>query len=58
MVKHGLANTGDKLNYFLTEITRMKEAGAWTKEEIVSLFHEMIPDFGHEEKGKYLDSKM
>ena len=58
VIKNGLADTGDKLNYFLTEVTRMKESGAWTKEEIVSLFHEMIPGFGHEEKGRYLDSKM
>ena len=58
VIKNGLADTGDKLNYFLTEVTRMKELGTWTKQEIVSLFHEMIRGFGHEEKGKYLDSKM
>jgi UDP-N-acetylglucosamine 4,6-dehydratase len=36
----------------------MKTAGNWTKPEIVDLFHEMIPDFGHKETGKYLDEKM
>ena len=58
VVKNGLTDSEEKLNYFLSEVNRMKEAGSWTKEEIVSLFHEMIPGFGHEEKGKYLDSKM
>lgn len=58
VVKNGLTNNGEKLEYFVSEVNRMKEAGTWTKEEIVSLFHEMIPGFGHEEKGKYLDSKM
>ena len=58
VVKNGLTDSEEKLNYFLSEVNRLKEAGAWTKEEIVSLFHEMIPGFGHEEKGKYLDSKM
>ena len=29
-----------------------------SKEEIVDLFFTMIPDFGHKETGKYLDSKM
>ena len=58
VVKNGLTDSKEKLNYFLSEVNRMKEAGSWTKEEIVSLFHEMIPGFGHEEKGKYLDSKM
>ena len=58
IVKNGLVDNSDKLDYFLDTITGMQKRGKWTKEEIVSLFHEMIPDFGHEEKGKYLDSKM
>ena len=58
IVKNGLADNSDKLDYFLDMISGMRKRGKWTKEEIVSLFHEMIPDFGHEEKGLYLDSKM
>ena len=58
IVKNGLADNSDKLDYFLGAISEMRKLGKWTKEEIVSLFHGMIPDFGHEEKGKYLDSKM
>ena len=58
IVKNGLAVNSDKLEYFLDVISEMKKRGEWTKEEIVNLFHELIPDFGHEEKGKYLDSKM
>lgn len=48
----------EKLNYFTARIDEMKQKGTWTKEEIVSLFHEMIPNFGHVEKGTYLDGKM
>ena len=58
IIKNGLADNCAKLDYFLDAISEMKKRGKWTKEEIVSLFHDMIPDFGHEEKGKYLDSKM
>ena len=58
VIKNGLANTGDKLVYFLEEIENMKNRGSWTKKEIVKLFHEIIPHFGHKEKGKYLDGKM
>ncbi len=58
IVKNGLADNSDKLDCFLGAISEMRKLRKWTKEEIVSLFHEMIPDFGHEEKGKYLDSKM
>jgi len=58
VVKNGLADNSDKLDYFLDAISKMRKRGKWTKQEIISLFHEMIPDFGHEEKGKYLDGKM
>lgn len=47
-----------KLKRFETEIQRMKTDKRWTKEEIVDLFFDMIPNFGHKETGKYLDSKM
>lgn len=48
----------EKLNVFTDKIGAMKQAQCWEKEEIVSLFHEMIPNFGHKETGKYLDGKM
>ena len=58
IIKNGLVDYNDKLDFFLESIKTMRRQGNWTKEEIVSLFHEMIPDFRHEEKDKSLDSKM
>lgn len=58
VIKNELHLDESKLKYFEDKIISMKAKGYWTKEEIVSLFHEMIPGFGHEEKGKYLDGKM
>lgn len=46
------------LAMFEQQISSYKQEKAWTKEQIVELFHQMIPDFGHKETGKYLDSKM
>ncbi|WP_144393558.1 UDP-N-acetylglucosamine 4,6-dehydratase [Pleionea sediminis] len=46
------------LDIFEQKIGQMKENGLWSKEQIVELFFTMIPDFGHKETGKYLDSKM
>lgn len=46
------------LTLFETSIAEMKGERAWTKQQIVKLFFSMIPDFGHKETGKYLDSKM
>lgn len=47
-----------KLENFTAQINKMKADKKWAKEEIVSMFHTMIPNFGHKETGKYLDSKM
>ncbi|MGR5325859.1 UDP-N-acetylglucosamine 4,6-dehydratase [Vibrio sp. DNB22_17_1] len=46
------------LTLFENSISEMKGERVWTKEQIVKLFFTMIPDFGHKETGKYLDSKM
>lgn len=47
-----------KLERFLNIISLYRSRKQWSKEEIVDLFHEMIPNFGHVETHKYLDSKM
>lgn len=46
------------LGKFEERIAAMKGNLAWSKEDLVQLFFQMIPDFGHKETGKYLDSKM
>ncbi|MUI52490.1 UDP-N-acetylglucosamine 4,6-dehydratase [Aliivibrio fischeri] len=46
------------LELFEQKIVQMKTERQWTKEEILQLFFTMLPDFGHKETGKYLDSKM
>jgi len=43
---------------FEQTITKLKQDKVWTKDGIVKLFFKMLPDFGHKETGKYLDSKM
>jgi len=47
-----------KLNEFSDKIKNLKSSLKWSKEDLVVLFHKMIPDFGHKETGKYLDGKM
>lgn len=57
-----IKNEGDfsseKLDLFSKSIKEMKQVKKWDKEQLVDLFFTMIPDFGHKETGKYLDSKM
>lgn len=47
-----------KLDYFSNKIDQLKKNLVWNKDDLVALFHQMIPNFGHKETGKYLDSKM
>ena len=48
----------DKIDLFTDTISEFKKSKKWNKEQLVDLFFKMIPDFGHKETGKYLDSKM
>lgn len=46
------------LEMFTWYINDRKKTMSWNKDEIVNLFSQMIPEFGHKETGKYLDGKM
>ncbi len=48
----------EKLDYFLKEIENIKNKNVWLRDEIVSLFFKIIPDFRHKETGKFLDNRM
>lgn len=58
IIKNEDENFDDPINYFEDAICSLKERKSWTKQEIVDLFRYMLPDFAHQETGKYLDSKM
>ncbi|MDQ0969197.1 FlaA1/EpsC-like NDP-sugar epimerase [Flavobacterium sp. W4I14] len=58
VIKHDPIFDREQLDYFTNKIAAYKNDRKWLKEDIVSLFHDMIPDFGHKETGKYLDAKM
>ncbi|BAO56748.1 UDP-N-acetylglucosamine 4,6-dehydratase [Nonlabens marinus] len=58
VIKNELKIEQDKLHLFEKSISELISSGIWSKTEILVLFNKMIPDFGHKETGKYLDSKM
>lgn len=58
IIKNDINFDNSKLESFTSSISEMKENLVWNKDEIVNLFHDLIPNFGHKETGKYLDSKM
>lgn len=58
IIKNEAVYDDNKLNSFEKTIRNFKDELSWEKEEIIREFFKMIPDFGHKETGKYLDSKM
>ena len=58
IIKNEATYDNKKLNDFEKTIKNLKSNLLWTKEDIVKEFFKLIPDFGHKETGKYLDSKM
>jgi FlaA1/EpsC-like NDP-sugar epimerase len=48
----------NKLTYFEDKIKEFKSSMRWTREDLIQLFHEMIPEFGHKETGRFLDQRM
>jgi len=58
VIKNELNFDNEKLDFFTKSIQNFKKNKLWSKKELISLFFYMIPDFGHKETGKYLDSKM
>jgi FlaA1/EpsC-like NDP-sugar epimerase len=47
-----------KLDNFMDGIGAIREKGTWTKDDIVKLYFDLLPDFAHKETGKYLDQRM
>lgn len=58
IVKNNVEANKDKLNMFMSKVKELKSSKIWGKSDLVGLFFEMIPDFGHVEKNKYLDGRM
>lgn len=58
IIKNEAIFNQDKLEKFSNTIHQLKASKNWNKDVLVELFFDMIPDFGHKETGKYLDSKM
>ena len=48
----------DKLDDFMDGIETLRKQGTWAKDDIVKLYFALLPEFAHQETGKYLDQRM
>ncbi len=58
VIKNTMSYDEEKLDYFLSELKRLKASRSWAKSHLVALFFDLLPGFGHKETGKYLDGRM
>ena len=58
IVKPDIIIDEKKLHSFLNNIDELRTNGSWEKQDILSLFCDLLPDFDHKELGKDLDQKM
>ena len=58
IIKNEAQFDSEKLSYFQRRIEEIKLSQKWNRNDFVELFHNVIPNFGHKETGKFLDNRM
>ena len=58
IVRNSAAFDSITLDHFTQSIAALRTRGTWSKEELVVLFAKLVPNFSHQETGKYLDQRM
>jgi FlaA1/EpsC-like NDP-sugar epimerase len=58
IIKHELDVSDKSLKTFLKSIDNLLNQGHWERIDLVNLFKELVPNFLHVEKDKFLDDKM
>jgi FlaA1/EpsC-like NDP-sugar epimerase len=58
IVRNSAAVSPDLLTRFEETIACLRETGSWSKAELLQAFGQLLPDFRHLEKGRYLDNRM
>jgi FlaA1/EpsC-like NDP-sugar epimerase len=58
IIKNEAAYDEQKLEYFIKTIRALRTKNKWSRQELIDVFNQMIPEFNHKETGKFLDGKM
>ncbi|MDR3170350.1 MAG: UDP-N-acetylglucosamine 4,6-dehydratase [Treponema sp.] len=58
IIKNGFFYEEKKLDLFTQNIFALQNMGKWTRTELIGVFNKTIPEFNHQETGKFLDGKM
>lgn len=58
VIRNEAAFDAAKLDAFAAGIEALRAQRGWTKQQLVDLFFDLLPEFAHKETGKYLDQRM
>jgi len=58
VIKNEVMDEEKKLRSFTDSIQVLRKKGTWSRLELIRLFNNMIPEFNHQETGKFLDDRM
>jgi hypothetical protein len=58
IIKNESAYNPERIEYFEKKISEMKQSKKWNRIDLIDLISEIIPDFSHLERNKFLDEKM
>lgn len=58
VVRLGSRSDSGALDGFLRKVKRMRSGGQWSREEILDSLRELVPEFHHQETGRFLDNRM
>lgn len=58
VIRHDLPDNPSRLDEFAEKVAALRQSGRWGREDLVALFHELLPNFEHAEKGEFLDQRM
>ena len=58
IIKNGSDYNAAALEHFEDSIRAMRAKGCWTRNKLIDLFNQTIPEFAHKETGKFLDGRM
>ena len=58
IIKNKVDYNEELLDFFVKEISIMRSKENWSRVQLIDLFNKMLPNFNHQETGKFLDAKM
>ena len=58
IIKNEAIFSEKKLDDFQDYYKKLRDHGKWSKEDIISEYKKLLPEFNHNETGKHLDQKM